>query len=138
MHFHARWHRAPADIACGAAWNAPIGALRTVELSGAELFIPWDNSFEAAITALETLPGMFCEWDGAFVWRPARDRQVEGVLFDRDGRLAYLELKGNCTRDEAGRLAAALNPAGRLLIVQLPREGVFLTWSDWLRMLAPA
>jgi hypothetical protein len=132
MHYHVSWHRAPAILEPGLVWQGPLDRpLPTVQVASAALFTPWDISFEAAIAALEAIPQMFCEWDGAWVWHPARGRQVEGVNFDRVGRLAYVELKGNCLGGDIDLLAAALNPSAHLLLVQLPREGVVLPWQDW-------
>ncbi len=102
-----------------------------MNVASADLYLPWEISFEQAVAALELLPGMFCEGDGAWIWHPARDRQVEGVLFDRVERLAYVELKGNCAGDDIDRLAKALNPSGHALVVQLPREGALLSWTTW-------
>lgn len=105
----------------------------TLSVANADLYLPWEISFEQAVAALELLPGMFCEGDGAWVWHPARDRQVEGVLCDRAERLAYVELKGSCAGEDIDRLAKALNPSSHGIVVQLPREGAMLNWATWRR-----
>jgi hypothetical protein len=54
-------------------------------------------TFEHASAALAALPGMFLEPDGSFVWRStdsADPWQLDGELYDRDGRLALVELRG--------------------------------------------
>jgi hypothetical protein len=58
------------------------------------------QSFEALAVQLGMLPGMYFEMDGSFVWvdhtTPARS-QLDGMVYDRDGKLQYIELKGNCS-----------------------------------------
>jgi hypothetical protein len=131
MSFHVVWHRAPAAVGEGPTWSGPYGSLPTMHVPNSALYLPWEISFEQAVAALELLPGMFCEGDGAWIWHPARDRQIEGVLFDRAERLAYVELKGNCAGQDIDRLAIALNPNRREIVVQLPREGLLLSWDTW-------
>lgn len=131
MSFHVVWHRAPTVVGDGPTWSGPQGSLPTLNVANADLYLPWEITFEQAVAALELLPGMFCEGDGAWVWHPARGSQVEGVLFDRAERLAYVELKGSCAGQDIDRLANALNPTGHALVVQLAREGVFLDWAVW-------
>lgn len=131
MSFHVFWHVAPATTPLGPHWRSPRGDVPTLLLASAALQSAWEISFEEAIQALEALPGMYCEWDGAWVWHPARDRQVEGVLFDRERRLAFVELKGDCTGVRIDQLAAAIHRGVQPLVVQLPREGVLLSWSTW-------
>jgi hypothetical protein len=58
-------------------------------------------SFEQASSALDTLDRLFLEPDGSFVWTgetvadspeaaPPRRWQLDGEVYDRDGRLAYV------------------------------------------------
>jgi hypothetical protein len=119
MEFHVSWHRVPASA-------APHHAL-----SGEELATPWELSFEEALAALERLDRLFAEPDGSFVWRPGAGRQVDGQLFDRQERLAYVELHGLCHGADVDRLHAALNPSKMPLAVQVIREGVIRTWDEW-------
>lgn len=75
---------------------------------------------------------MFAEPDGSFVWRQAAERQIDGQLYDCDGRLLYVELSGNCLSDDIIALELALNPQRDPFVVQLLREGVVLAWDAWL------
>ncbi len=57
-------------------------------------------TFEQFADRVSNWPGMFFEMDGSFVWsipvealgeRP----QIDGMVYDRDDRIEYLDLKGN-------------------------------------------
>jgi hypothetical protein len=62
--------------------------------------VPCAQSFEGLVEAMQGLPGMYFEMDGSFVWvdhtcNPAK--QMDAMVYDRDGRLAYVEVKGDCS-----------------------------------------
>lgn len=62
--------------------------------------VPCPQSFEGLVEAMQGLPGMYFEMDGSFVWvdhasNPAK--QMDAMVYDRDGRLAYVEVKGDCS-----------------------------------------
>lgn len=72
----------------------------------------WATSFEALVQAIGDWPGMFFEMDGSFVWATMHgDRrfQIDGMVYDRDGAIEYIELKGDFTPD---------------------------TWRQWMRAIA--
>ncbi len=68
----------------------------------------FDISFEQALADLELLPRMFAELDGSFVWGGQVDTehaqmealrwQIDGMLYDRNGHVIRVELKGNAPR----------------------------------------
>lgn len=124
MRFHVCWHRL-ADS------NDKRDDSQPVHLSGEDLAFPWDITFEQALTALERLERLFAEPDGSFVWRPGEGRQIDGLLFDRANRLAYVELRGDAEGEDVDQLLAALNPQGRDLAVQVMQQGGFLRWKQW-------
>ena len=84
------------------------------------------------------LPRMFIEPDGSFVWvstdavQPTW--QVDGSLYDRNGRLLYTELKGTCSRDPFQSLLGALGavPSSSELVVQLVRYAVILETEEFV------
>jgi hypothetical protein len=56
------------------------------------------TSFEAFAEAVAHWPGMFLEGDGSFVWSiPHRGGrfQIDGMVYDRDGAIEYVEIKGD-------------------------------------------
>jgi|GEM_PF-841586 len=64
-------------------------------LSGNQL----PQSFESFAKTLENLVGMSFEMDGSFVWvdhDSAPASQMDGMVYDRENKLAYVEIKGKC------------------------------------------
>ena len=54
-------------------------------------------SFEELAEALGKMPGMYFEMDGSFVWvdhGSVPPGQMDGMVYDRNGRLEYIEIKG--------------------------------------------
>jgi hypothetical protein len=91
---------------------------------------PLAVTFEAAFESLESLPRLFIEPDGSFVWTGDTAHsarwQVDGNLIDRGDVLAYVELKGTCPEEQFKALLAALGWPEAKLSFQLPRRGAFL------------
>lgn len=58
------------------------------------------QSFEGLVEALQALPGMYFEMDGSFVWVDhacSPPKQMDAMVYDHDNRLAYVEVKGDCS-----------------------------------------
>jgi hypothetical protein len=58
----------------------------------------FQQSFEGLVDAIGSLPGMVFEMDGSFVWVDHTiipPKQMDGMVYDKDNRLAYLEIKGD-------------------------------------------
>lgn len=57
---------------------------------------PFETDFESMLARLEMLPRMFVELDGSFVWKPNGERtwQIDGMVYDANGRVQYVDLKG--------------------------------------------
>jgi hypothetical protein len=77
---------------------------------------------------------MLVEPDGSFVWvsssaRKASDQvqwQLDGNLFDRNGRLLMVDVKGSCPEADFDRLLASLGWPVTPVMFELAREAVFL------------
>lgn len=57
------------------------------------------QSFEALAERLGEMPGMYFEMDGSFVWvdhETVPPGQMDGMVYDLNGRLEYVEIKGAC------------------------------------------
>lgn len=70
------------------------------------------RSFESFVATLNDWQGMFIEMDGSFVWAfvcEERRYQVDGMVYDRDGAIEYLELKGNLIPEMWKQLLKALS-----------------------------
>jgi hypothetical protein len=109
-------------------------------IHGSPASAPLPVSFEAALGALESLPRLFIEPDGSFVWRGATGDgepwQVDGNLIDRGDVLDYVQLNGTCPSERLDEILRALGWPERTLGFQLPRRGVFLTEGDFRQQAA--
>jgi hypothetical protein len=78
---------------------------------------------------------MFIEPDGSFVWVSDRDSQtpwqVDGVLYDRNGRLLYVELKGNCPSLAFYEFVATCGTSAAGCVVQLVRHAVIVDAAEF-------
>lgn len=92
--------------------------------------------FETALARLAQLERMFCEPDGSFVWtaNDAGGWQVEGNLYDRAGRLAYVDVAGQCPPAQFDNLLTALGWPQTPLVFQLRREAVVLAEQEFRRL----
>ncbi len=77
----------------------------------------FQRTFEEYADSVSSWPGMFFEMDGSFVWSIPSDRpisnglgklQLDGMLYDRAGRIEYLDLKGSADRGSWLKLFWAL------------------------------
>ncbi len=134
--FHATIHPRSAAVADGPVARFDRGAFPTLLPSTADLASAFSRSFEEVCEALAQLPRMFIEPDGSWVWVSASDQpawQLDGMLFDRDERLLYVEWKGTCPPESFDRLLAALGWPQTAVMLQLVREAVFLSEAEFRR-----
>lgn len=121
-------HARPASVQPG-----PTYALRGVELPTLAVTAAgcpgFDRTFEEVAADLERFERLYFEPDGSFVWvssDAADPWQLDGMLYDRDGRVRHVELKGSCPSEAFERFAAVLGRPVSELAFQLTREAVFL------------
>ncbi len=134
--FYTTVHARPPQAATGPAIELAHIKLATLIVPHAALSQPLEISFEQAVARLEQLERMFCEPDGSFVWTSPHDSQawqVDGNLFDRAGRLLFVDLKGSCPPEQFDRLLSAFGWPGTPVIFQLVREAVFLDEPEFRR-----
>lgn len=92
-------------------------------------------TFEIALDRLAGLPRLFIEPDGALVWvgeHGEHSWQLDGVVYDRDGGVWYVELKGRCPRAALEQLAGLLGWPAAPVVVQLVQAGEWVTLEDFL------
>lgn len=95
------------------------------------------TSFDSAYDVLSHVPRVHAELDGSFVWSEA-DWQVDGMLYDRDEQLRYVELKGHCPRHIWRQLISLLCATPELaVVVKLGESGLYdlqefesCTWGE--------
>ena len=132
--FHVVIHTQPDTASTGAPEPIDGQIYQPLRVTADMLQVSFPVSFERASADLAALPRMFIELDGSLVWVAGdgeRDWQVDGVLYDRNGRLLYVELKGQCPKDEFERLLRALGWPGTSLMFQLVHEAVYLTEAEF-------
>ncbi len=135
--FFVTLHARPKNLQAGSPWSHGGREYPTLNVPIAELAGGFNLSFEDAAAALDSLPRMFIEPDGSFVWVSAQADprwQIDGVLYDRDERLLFVDLKGSCTPEELNRLLSCFGWPATQVIFQLTREAVFLdeaTFREW-------
>jgi hypothetical protein len=100
------------------------------------LATPFALSFEQAGEALQKLQRLFFEPDGSFVWTSPQGEpkwQVDGNLFDRAGRLLFVDLKGTCTGQRFDQLLSVFGWPATPVMFQLMQEALFLDEAEFRR-----
>jgi hypothetical protein len=136
LSFHTTVHVRPAEATASSQIDLKGRKLRTLLIPQELLVAPFPVSFEIAAEALAKLPRMFVEPDGSFVWTSSQGQptwQIDGNLFDRDGRLLFVDLKGSCPSHELDNLLSCLGAPPASLMFQLLREAVFLDEAEFRR-----
>jgi hypothetical protein len=136
LSFHIAVHARSPEVADGPQISMRGGSFRTLNPPAAALTAPMPVSFEQAGDALNRLARLYFEPDGSFVWVSSKDEpkwQVDGNLFDRDGRLLFVDLKGSCPREQFEQLLAAFGWPKASIMLQLLREAVFLDEAEFRR-----
>ncbi len=137
--FHVTIHARPAEAAIGPTIEIDGRKLTTVAVPHDARSEPFRIAFEEVVSRLNQLERMFSEPDGSFVWASPHDGprwQLDGNLFDRDGRLLFVDLKGTCPAEEFDRLLSVLGWPQSPLVFQLVREAVFLDEAEFRRWAA--
>lgn len=122
-------HRPPEAVQPAAPYTDAWGTWPTVTLPRETLAVPLAIPFDEAIDRLGRLERMFAEPDGAFVWASRREGlswQVDGNVFDREGRVVLVDMKGSCPPSDFDALLACFGWPAQPLLFQLVRPSVFL------------
>jgi hypothetical protein len=143
LHFHATLHARSPEVLSGGAIELRGALTPTLIVPPAALAHPFAMTFEEAVAALERLDRMFVEPDGSLVWVSSSAGeattdlwQLDGNLFDRNGRLLFVDLKGSCPETELDRLLAVFGWPGTPVLFELTREAVFLDETQFRRYAA--
>ncbi len=127
--FEAVLHRHPDQAAVAGEHVDEWGSWPILSASRDALARPLAIGFDEALERLASLPRMFVEPDGAFVWTsPVADCpwQIDGNLFERAGRVLLVDLKGSCPPAEFDLLLGALGWPEESVMLGLVRAAVFL------------
>jgi len=94
------------------------------------------RSFEEVLSCLESFARMFIEPDGSFVWVGGESEtnwQLDGQLNDGSTGLNSVEIKGTVSTQAWNQLLQAVGWPDAQLLMQLPREGIFMTEMEFRR-----
>ncbi len=135
--FHATLHaRPPSAGSLGPAVKLRGETYATHAWTPAHAATQFSARFEDAIAALDRLDGMFTEPDGAFLWKPCAATpgwQVEGELYDRQGRLQHVDLRGACPTERFDDLLRAFGWPEQRVLIQDTATGIFLEEPEFRR-----
>ena len=137
--FHISIHARPAEATVGPQVAIHGCSVPTLLVSHDALATPFAVTFEQAGESLGKLERLFFEPDGSFVWTSGSGEprwQVDGNLFDRAGRLLFVDLKGSCPPEQFDRLLAAFGCPAMPVMFQMVREAVFLDETAFRRYAA--
>lgn len=137
--FQVSLHPAAASAAAGPEWVIDGRAWATLAVGEAERAATFARDIEQVAQDLSALPRMFWEPDGSFVWvaaSPEEEWQVDGVAYERLGRLWYLELTGRVPAAEFDRLLSAVGWPAEKLMFQVTLAAVFLDEATFRRWAA--
>jgi hypothetical protein len=127
---------AAAGLRAGPAHDDAWGTWSTLDVPRDQLAVPMAIGFDEALSRLGKLERLYVEPDGSLVWTSQREGlgwQVDGNLFEKDGRVLLVDLKGSCPAVEFDRLLAGFGWPGQGVMMQLVRPAVFLDESTFRR-----
>jgi hypothetical protein len=136
LSFHIAVHARSPEVTDGQEVQLRGTKYRTLGATPAAMAAPLGVSFEQASEALGKLERLYFEPDGSFVWVSTQGEpawQVDGNLFDRAGRLLFVDLKGTCPSEQFDKLLAAFGWPATAVMFQLLREAVFLDEAEFHR-----
>lgn len=127
--FHVTLHARPANVDVAGTQTVNGRELPVLDVPPGELGrgFPW--TFEEVAESFGRFERMFFEPDGSFVWVASAGEpgwQLDGVVYDRNGRVVYVDLKGTCPTPRLDQLLTALGWPAAAVMFQLVREAVFL------------
>ena len=127
--------RPPATMVAGEqadAWG--LWPILAVPRDG--LVATFEIGFDDVLTALDRLPRLVTEPDGAILWAAADAEQawqIDGTLAERDGRALAAELKGSCPAAAFDQVLEAFGWPRMPVMLQLVRSGVFVDEATFRR-----
>ncbi|MCP4194582.1 MAG: hypothetical protein GY768_28575 [Planctomycetaceae bacterium] len=107
-----------------------------IDLPSTKVVPPLPRSFEEVLSCLESFARMFIEPDGSFVWVGGESEtnwQLDGQLNDGSTGLNSVEIKGTVSTQAWNQLLQAVGWPDAQLLMQLPREGIFMTEMEFRR-----
>ena len=139
--FHVSVHALTEPARRSGTLHANGHKFHTLAVSQDSLDARFAVSFEQTAETLSALPRMFLEPDGSFVWvSPADERnawQVDGHLYDRSGRLLYVDLKGRCPPAQFDQILQTLGWPHTPVVFQIVQAAVYLDEQEFRHWATP-
>lgn len=129
-------HPRPAGAVTAEERADSFGLWSTLEVPKESLAEPFAVGFDDVLAALDRLPRLVTEPDGAILWASAaagQAWQVDGTLAERDGRALAVELKGCCPAAAFDQLLEAFGWPQTPVMLQVVRSGLFLDEATFRR-----
>jgi hypothetical protein len=136
-HFHCNIFARPSHASVGGVVELRGLQLPTLTARAFDEFLP--VTFEQAIESLMKLPRLDAEPDGFFVIagdHQGQRWQVDGHLFDFNGRLHRVELHGKCPAEAFNAMLKCFGWPNLELACELVMEGVTLEEAAFRRWAA--
>jgi hypothetical protein len=127
--FRISLHPRSDDVTAGGEIVRGENSYPTLSVPSAALAATFPLTFEVVAAALADFERMYIEPDGSFVWVSSTadlSWQVDGVLYDRDDRLLFIDLKGSCPAEDFDRILKACGWPETPVMMQLTRDAVFV------------
>ena len=130
--FECSLHALPDSevLASGETLTDSCGQWPTLLIAQDQLITPLPIVFDDVLNQLNTLPRLYAEPDGSFVWTSPQENirwQVNGNLYERNDCVLFVEFKGSCPASEFDLLLACFLLDEKACVVQLTRPAVFVT-----------
>jgi hypothetical protein len=118
------------------ARGEPIFGWKCLDLSPTDIAEPMTVMFDEACVSINSLPGGYCEPDGAFGWNPSADRvtRIGGTLHAFDERVMCVEIFGSIDPVDWANFSGHFGTDSEL-VVQVVERGVFLPSTDFKELL---
>ena len=113
-----------------------INGWKCLDISPTNIAKPMTVTFDKVCAAINSLPGGYCEPDGAFGWNPSVDRvtRIGRTLHAFDERIMCVEIFGSIDPADWAAFAEHFGLASEL-VVQVVEHGVFLEAADFMACL---
>ena len=132
--FHVTIHACPERLLVAQHRLIDGNDVEVLLVDPSELCLPFRVSFDAVAERLTTLPRVFFEPDGSFVWVSSKGRgdwQLDGLLTDGRENLMTIELKGIAGWDVLQPLLETIDWPNHDVLFQDMQRGVFFSSASF-------
>jgi len=141
LSFYATLHARPPEARPKETVVLPGGEVTSLDVRPDELGRGFERTFEDVAEILSQIDRLYFEPDGSFVWvAPVGEPrwQLDGVVYDRDGCVLYVDVKGTCPSIRLDQFLVPFGWPQTPVMFQLTREALFLDEAEFRRFAAAA